>query len=114
MTIENLKKFGADTELGLTRCMGNEGLYFKLVQMIIDDGKFAALGEALGGKDLEKAFDYAHALKGTLGNLALDPLYEAISEIVEPLRRKDETYDYLGQYEKIEGLHRKLGEMAAL
>ena len=49
--------------------------------------------EALEKKDLNAAFDAAHALKGVLGNLSLTPLVEPTSEMTELLRAgKDEDY----------------------
>ena len=112
MTIDNLKAFGADTELGLARCVGNEGLYFKLIRMILTDGNFSSLGKALEEKDLPRAFECSHALKGTVGNLALDPLYDEICVIVEPLRRNETDFAYAGQYDRIMSQLHRLQELA--
>ena len=89
LTIENLQKFGADTEEGLSRCMNNEGLYLKLVGMIIGDAGFGKLNNALAEGNLQEAFEAAHALKGVLGNLSLTPLYGPASELTELLRNPD-------------------------
>ena len=40
VTIEKLKEFGADTEEGLNRCMGNQDLYFRLVSKAVDHPDF--------------------------------------------------------------------------
>ncbi|MEG0963534.1 MAG: Hpt domain-containing protein, partial [Lachnospiraceae bacterium] len=45
--------------------------------------------EAIVQKDYKNAFDYAHTLKGVAGNMGLSPIYKAICDIVEPLRRND-------------------------
>ena len=50
--------------------------------------------------NLDDAFEHAHALKGVVGNLALTPLYETVSEITENLRAKVQT-DYEVIYKKI-------------
>ena len=97
LTIDALKQFGADTDDGLSRCMGNEGFYFKLIGRVIEDKNFQVLEDAIAAKDLDSAFDAAHSLKGVLGNLSLTPIYEPVYEITEFLRaRKDIDYsDYL-------------------
>ena len=93
LTIDALKKFGANTDDGLSRCMGNEAFYFKLIGKVIEDKNFQALEEAVAAKDMEKAFEAAHSLKGVLGNLALTPIYEPVYEITELLReRRDIDY----------------------
>ena len=102
ITLEALREFGADTERGLSMCMGNEALYLRLVGTVPAEPRFADLEKALEAKDLDAAFDAAHALKGVLGNLSLTPLYEKTSEITEHLRnRTDMDYSAL------------LGELAA-
>ena len=98
LTIDALKKFGANTDEGLSRCMGNEAFYFKLIGKVVDDKNFQALEEVVAAKDLEKGFEAAHSLKGVLGNLALTPIYEPVYEITELLREKRDI-DY-SQYLK--------------
>ncbi|SCW62821.1 Hpt domain-containing protein [Lachnospiraceae bacterium C10] len=114
MTIDNLKAYGADTDTGLSRCVGNEALYLKLVKMMIEDKNFALLENAIIEGDLNSAFEIAHALKGTTGNLALTPLYDEICEIVEPLRRREDHYDYSSQYQMILTQLHRLSEFAGL
>ena len=93
LTLDALKQFGANTDEGLTRCMGNEGFYFKLIGKVVDDKHFSALETAIAEKDLDAAFEAAHSLKGVLGNLALTPIYEPVYEITELLReRRDMDY----------------------
>ena len=81
ITIEELKNKGADVETGLSRCVGNETLYLKLIKMGLEDVKFDELGTTLEAKNLDKAFELCHALKGVIGNLALTPLYDAVSQM---------------------------------
>lgn len=100
ITIEELKDLGADIETGLSRCLGNEALYLKLVGLGLGDAKFEELGAALGADDLGKAFELCHALKGVIGNLALTPLYEALSDMTEKLRAREEA-DYQTMYSNI-------------
>ncbi len=93
ITLEALKKFGADTEKGLAMCMGNEALYLRLVGTVPGESRFDDLAKAIVAKDYDAAFDAAHALKGVLGNLSLTPLFDKASEITELLRSRTDT-DY--------------------
>lgn len=104
LTIEKLNAFGANTKEGLERCMGNEALYLRLVNIFLNDTSFEKLKEALQINDLDAAFQAAHALKGVLGNLSLTPLYEIILEMTELLRNRTQT-DYSGYIEKYDGLY---------
>ena len=110
LTIDALKQFGCNTDDGLSRCMGNEAFYFKLIGKVIDDKNFQMLEDAVASKDLDKAFDAAHSLKGVLGNLALTPVYQPVYEITELLReRKDIDYS-----EYIKTISEKRKELALL
>ncbi|MBO4301590.1 MAG: Hpt domain-containing protein [Desulfovibrio sp.] len=86
---ESLSEFGANCDEGLARCMNNENLYFKLIQMALGDGKLAALHKALDAGNLDEAFELAHALKGVYANLALVPIHRPLSELTEKLRVRD-------------------------
>lgn len=100
ITIEELKNKGADVETGLSRCVGNETLYLKLIKMGLEDVKFDELGTTLEAKNLDKAFELCHALKGVIGNLALTPLYDAVSQMTEKLRGREQA-DYPAMYSDI-------------
>ena len=91
MTIDDLKAYGANTEEGLRRCMNNESFYLRLVKMIPGDPNFQKLYDAVDKGDLSAAFDAAHAIKGSTGNLALTPIFAPISEITELLRARKQT-----------------------
>ena len=93
ITLDALKEFGADTEKGLTMCMGNEALYLKLVSAVCTESRFDDLVDAVSKNDYDAAFDAAHALKGVLGNLSLTPMLDAASKITELLRARTDT-DY--------------------
>ena len=102
LTIDLLKSSGVDTESGLARCMGMEEFYLSLVEKALHDKNFTVLQESVGAKDYDKAFEAAHALKGILGNLSLEPMYTTICEITELLRaRTDADYTPL-----LDELHR--------
>ena len=100
MNIEKLRELGANVDEGLERCMGMEDFYLEMIELGLSDDRFEALGKALEEGNLDDAFEDAHALKGVVGNLALTPLYETVSEITENLRAKVQT-DYEVIYKKI-------------
>lgn len=70
------------------------------LRTVVDDPAYEKLGEALERQDKKEAFDYAHTLKGVLGNMGLTPIYNVVIRIVEPLR--NETNENLEQiYEEL-------------
>ena len=106
ITVEELRSAGADTETGLSRCVGNETLYLKLVNMGLGDTKFEELGAAVNAGDLSKAFELCHALKGVIGNLAITPLFDALSDMTEKLRGREKA-DYTSIYSEIINIRSK-------
>ena len=110
LTKDALINYGADYDKGFERCMKNEDFYFKLIKMAVQDNKFSDLKEAIDGNDLDKAFELAHALKGTTGNLSLDPIFDPMSEMTELLRSRTEM-DYSEYMQKI---YDKLEELKAI
>ena len=94
MTLDDLRAYGADVNEGLTRCMNNEAFYLRMVGMMAADTHDSALKDAIAAGNLQAAFEAAHALKGSLANLALKPALAAVEAIVEPLRAKEARDDY--------------------
>ena len=111
MTIDDLAAYGANVDEGLTRCMGNAEFYLMLVGTTIDAKELATLRDAIAAGDLGTAFEAAHALKGTLGNLALTPLYEPMCEITELLRARTDM-DYTEILGRIDAAHDALRALA--
>jgi HPt (histidine-containing phosphotransfer) domain-containing protein len=93
ITTDKLKEYGANVEEGLSRCLGMEDFYLKLVVTELGDTNFEKLDSAIEAGDTKTAFEAAHALKGTLGNLALTPLAAPVGEITERLRNADSMPD---------------------
>ena len=93
MTLDDLAAYGANTEEGLARCMGNEDFYLRLVGIAQNDKGYDALQAAVQEHNLRAAFEAAHSLKGVLANLAITPLLQPVSEITELLRAETQT-DY--------------------
>ena len=111
LTVEKLREYGADVDDGLKRCMGSEDLYLRLVNKILSEETFDKLQKSLEEKDLDAAFEAAHALKGVVGNLSLTPLAEKISEITELLRSRTDM-DYSEILNEILSLKTKLENLS--
>lgn len=102
LTIEELKKLGADTDDGLQRCMNDEGFYLGLVKTVLEDESgFEKLKTAVREGDLDSGFEAAHSLKGLYANLSLSNLFEPVSEMTEELRARNDI-DYSGYISRIE------------
>ena len=107
ITLEKLQELGAATDEGMERCLNNESFYLKLVGMSLDDEKYVLLRRAVEEKNLKKGFEYAHALKGMLANVALTNLLEPVEEITEGLRH-EEDLDYAPMLDRMDAELEKL------
>ena len=110
LTINKLREYGANVDEGLTRCLNKEDFYIMLVNKAIEDTKLSKLESQLNEKDLDAAFETAHALKGMYANLALTPMVEPISEITELLRVRTDT-EYTELLEKAKTQFEKLSAL---
>lgn len=81
-----LKEAECDVEGALARFLDDEELYEQFYGELLNDDAFGKLGLALEERRISDAFEYAHTLKGIIGNMGLTPLFETVCEIVEPLR----------------------------
>jgi len=113
LTLESMKQYGANVEEGLSRCMGNETFYFRLVSIVPNEANFAKLKSSIEAEDLDTAFEAAHALKGVTGNLALTPLYQPVFEITELLRARTKM-DYSALLNQIFDKKNELEKMIQL
>lgn len=95
-----LKSYGVDYDNTMERFLQNKALYLRILGMLFEDENLKKLGDALKAEDYADAFDAAHTLKGVAGNLGLTPLFDAVCEIVEPLRREGEA-DYPSLYRHV-------------
>ena len=89
MTLDALRAYGAKTAEGMARCLNDERFYLEMVKMALADKSFDLLKSAMDAGDTRAAFSAAHSLKGSIGNVALTPIYEPICALTELLRGKD-------------------------
>lgn len=98
--LEKLKDYGADVEGAMARFINDEDLYYTCFAAFLEDECFLLLKHTVEDKEYQKAFEYAHTLKGISGNLGLTPIYLSISKMVEALRIND--------YDRIDFLYKEL------
>lgn len=101
LTVEKLKDYGANTAEGLGRCFNNEDFYLRLVGMSLEDKNFDRLARAVADGNAKEAFEACHALKGSTGNLSLNPIYEPVCALTEQLRGATELGDVSALYDQI-------------
>ncbi|MBS5062653.1 MAG: Hpt domain-containing protein [Hungatella hathewayi] len=94
--------YGGDYDVTMSRFMGKETLYMKILGMMFQDENLKKLGTAIEENDLDAAFEAAHTLKGVAGNLGLTPFYDSVCRIVEPIRNREEREDYARMYQEIQ------------
>jgi HPt (histidine-containing phosphotransfer) domain-containing protein len=80
---------GVNVETAMERFMDNTALLERFLRKFYVDQNYPKLKEALDNDDTHEAFVAAHTLKGVSGNLSLDVLFNAASEITELLRAED-------------------------
>lgn len=114
---EKLQAYGVDVSATMERLGNSEDLYLKCLDIFLNDGNMAGLKTALEKGDWKAGFEAAHALKGVSANLGLQPFYDSICRIVEPLRAADPQADYqtlleavLREEEQVKQLRTELGE----
>ncbi len=107
LTIQKLQDYGVNTKEGLSRCMGMEKFYFRMLGMGLKNDAFDKLEKLLAEGNLEESFEQAHALKGVVGNLAITPIFANLSELTESLRAKKDL-DYVSLYKPIKEFRDKL------
>lgn len=110
LTIDVLNEFGADTKEGLARCLDDEEFYLDLIPEALERGRYEELKKLLEEKNINAAFEAAHALKGVLGNLALTPIYNPTSEMTE-LLRAGKDMDYTELIDKVLSERDRLSDM---
>ena len=93
LSIDVLRRFGANVDEGLERCLGDEEFYLELVPGALEESYYRSIEDLVKAGDTKQAFEVAHSLKGILANLALTPILNPVSEITEGLRR-DIDMDY--------------------
>lgn len=111
---------GIDVNGALSRMMGNEKLFFRVMKKFLEDNTYKNLIAKLEEEDYEEAFKSAHALKGVAANLGLNPIMDADSVIVEKLRNhniegiKEDVEKLTKEYQQIYAVLEKINTSFAM
>ena len=89
MDKERLAAGGFDVEDGLSRVMGNETLYARLLGMFAPVESASAVRAAIDANDARIGEEASHALKGTAGNLSAVDLFRISADQCELFRAGD-------------------------
>lgn len=89
MDIQKLRAAGIDVEKGVKRFGGKTELYEKYLLRFPTEGTYGEMLTAIEAKDYTAAFKCAHMLKGVVGSLNIDRLYEKVVPLVEALRNNE-------------------------
>lgn len=81
-----LSKAGINASEGIARFGGNPEAYEKFLNRFPDEPHFQQLCTAIQQHETQAAFMAAHSLKGEVGNLSMNRLYEDLCPLVEELR----------------------------
>ena len=101
LTLDELRTYGANVDAGLARCFNKEDFYLRLVNIGLSDPNFDRLAAAMASGDARGAFEAAHGLKGSTGNLSLTPLSEPLIEMTDRLRDGGTVEDVAELYARI-------------
>lgn len=85
-TQQLLEDAGIDVPGALSRLMGKEDLYLRLLREFKDSSAFPNFLDAMQRGDVEGAFLALHNEKGVAANLSLEDYYQACYPAVEELR----------------------------
>ena len=87
--LEKLETLGANTKEGLDRVMDDVDLYTMMLGMFVDSVEGDPVRtEEFDAADRDALIRKVHTLKGTTGNLSLQPLFEGYMEILTLLREE--------------------------
>ena len=104
-TLEELKLAGIDVDSAMERFMRNEAVLRTFLRKLPEDTSYQEMLYAIEQKDVQRAFDSAHKLKGILGNLSITNAYNSLFWIVETLRdgelpSDEQLSDFIAMYEE--------------
>ena len=98
MNREKLIEAGIDYDEGVHRFAGKPEIYEKYLLKFFEGSLMDDLSDELKNNDFDKAFQTAHSLKGTAGNVSLNRFYSKICELVEMLRGENVKDTYMSAF----------------
>lgn len=70
----------------LPKLLGNEQIYIKYLKRLLTNDYYERLLLMLEAGECDVAFELAHTLRGTVGNLGIEPMHACLVEMTEELR----------------------------
>lgn len=86
MDKQKLLEAGIDFEGAIARFAGNEALYEKYLKRFETDTHCADAMKALEEKNYDEVLAQTHAMKGMVGTLGMNHLFEACQKVVDAVR----------------------------
>lgn len=86
MLRSRLEARGVDVARGIKAHMDNEDMYERIFRLVMSDPNFERLFDMADSGSAEELFEITHSMKGTLGNIGIDELYEYVLDICETTR----------------------------
>lgn len=83
---ERLRSAEVDVEGAIERFANKEERYIKYLKLFLKNNDFPDLVKAIEDKDISRAFECCHSLKGVVGNMGFRKLSANIFECTEILR----------------------------
>lgn len=90
---KKLEDCGIDIVKTRERFMDNDDLYIKFLKKFLDDDNYQKMKASILERDYEKAYKYAHTLKGLSANLGMNNIQHPVSDIMDKMRNNH--YDNL-------------------
>ena len=88
-TIAILEDAGIKWTETLPKLLNNEQIYVKYLKRLLTNDYYDRLLMMLQAGECAVAFELAHTLRGTVGNLGIAPMHECLVEMTEELRAGD-------------------------
>lgn len=105
MNKAKLTKAGIDYDEGVNRFGGKEEIYEKYLSKFFDSDLMILLREQLEDNDIDGAFNTAHNLKGTSGNLSFNSFFYKICKITDLLREGNREVNYIDMYDDLKSCY---------
>lgn len=84
--IKILENAGIKWTETLPKLLGNEQIYIKYLKRLLINDYYERLLLMLETNECAVAFELAHALRGTVGNLGIEPMHKCLINLTEDLR----------------------------
>lgn len=89
MDVKILTDADIDYEQGVRRFVGNKELFEKMLRCFLAENDFQEAKDALEKKEFDAMYRHIHTMKGVCGNLSINGLYRACTNLSELLRNKE-------------------------